>query len=717
MKVDYRFLKKLAEESSLFGELPELLSESPNDFLNVLAVVMETIYKRQNPDNDSPMRIVVRVSNTQDFIIPRLEDIKSSLIGKLAVVAGSVVRVSTINLLVLSMEFLCLDCRSSARVRFSNGKYEPLTRCLSPDCRSKKVVPDRTTSQSVFFQRIRLQEIDADLDAVSAGKMPKTIECELQDDLVDSCVSGDVVEVSGVLYPELTADSKKAKGIFSSYIEVNSVVHRNCAYSAESEAEETVDTRSAESLKEIAGRPDVVALLVKSLCPQIYGQELVKFGLLLSLFGGTSLSSTIESKTRSDIHVLIVGDPGMGKSQLLQYLTKVSPRGFYVCGKSTTTAGLTVGVCRDPVSNEQTLEAGALVLSDRGLCCIDEFDKMSSDHTALLEAMEQQTVSVAKGGVLCSLAARCSVVASANPAHGRYNERNSVVANVRMSAAVLSRFDLVFALLDKPDEANDKKLTEHVLAFYNNKRKRGHNEEVDSNPFMAYKSKRVQTEERKLNTMILMPDAKNTKLSDKLSRSAERIKAPLAMEDMRKYVAFGRLKVFPRLGSEACRAIQKFYVRVREAEGERTLCSAAFPVTTRLLESLIRLSQARAKLELRDAVTKSDALEVIELVIECMANCSPSQEFCRGGNLKRGRQINLTDIGGLSKKKQTEHFIERLRLEATLKDDDTFDYRELLRVSMEVRMNVGDFSDYVAELNNAGVLLLKGAQKYKLLAK
>jgi len=704
VKVDYRFLKELAEESGssgAFSELPQLFNESPNDFLNTVSIVMESIYKKHYPDRDSSIKIVVRIYNTQEFNIPTLEDIKSSLINKLVAITGNVLRVSSINLLVTSMKFFCVVCNNSTRVRFNNGKYEPLTICANPECCGKNLIADRASAHSIFYQRIRIQEIDTEL--VSAGKMPKTIECELQDDLVDCCVSGDIVEVSGILYPELTTDNTKSKGIFSSYLEVNSVVHKNCAYNASSQIEE-VEVGDEKVAKEIASKCNVLPLLIKSLCPQIYGQELIKFGLLLSLFGGTNTYT--RNKTRSDIHTLLVGDPGMGKSQLLQYLVKISPRGFYVCGKSTTTAGLTVAICKDQVSNEQTLEAGALVLSDLGLCCIDEFDKMSSDYSTLLEAMEQQTISVAKGGMLCSLAARCAIIAAANPCYGKYNPENSIMNNIRLSTAVLSRFDLVFVLLDNPDEVKDKKLTEHVLALHNKRRR-----ESDECGLM-HKAKRLKAEEHRYTKTITIP-TEHKRLSDKLNQSVGEVETGLSIEEVRKYVAYARGNINPKLSLEACREIKRFYIQIREIEAEKGLHSTAFPITTRLLESLIRLSQARAKLELRDHVNKQDTQEVIELVMECIASCSANQGYCRMGSSGRQR-INLRDVSNLSRKKQTECFIEKLRMEIAVKGNDVFEYKELVKIGKELKMNVGNFADYINELNATSLLLLKGAQKYKL---
>ena len=343
-------------------------------------------------------------------------------------------------------------------------QWESPNRCINPDCRSRIFNPEKHTAKTSFYQRLRIQEIENDMKDMNAGKLPKTIDCEIKDDLIDACISGDIVTICGIMKTELQNDMKgfggqknnKNKALHASYIDVNSIKNSNADYfltaavSSSNAYDNKVNLAELNEIHKVSERRDVFPLLIKSICPSIYGHDLVKTGLLLALFGGTDFRlknkgdfadllfshneksgshngggndeemEEEQPSVRPDIHMLMVGDPGLGKSQMLKHIINVAPRGVYVCGNSTTNAGLTATLIRDQVTNEQNLEAGALVLSDLGVCCIDEFDKMTSDQHTLLEAMEQQTISIAKGGILGSLSARCSILASANPASGHY---------------------------------------------------------------------------------------------------------------------------------------------------------------------------------------------------------------------------------------------------------------------------------------------------------
>lgn len=311
-------------------------------------------------------------------------------------------------------------------------------------------------------------------------------------------------------------------------------------------------------IKAIAESPNLFPLLTWSLCPAIYGHEVVKAGLLLSLFGGSSHEGRLSS-ARSDSHILVVGDPGLGKSQMLQAVCTAAPRGVYVCGNTASTSGLTVTVVRDPVTGDFALEAGALVMGDQGVCCIDEFDKMGHEHMALLEAMEQQSISVAKAGLVCSLSARTSIVAAANPVGGHYNPAKTVHENIRMSPAILSRFDLVFILLDKPDEEMDRMLSEHVMSLHS-------------------RGKAGRTMQRSEFGHSQRDDGNEMNIHRRLTAAIASLECdPIPPWLLRKYIAYAKKYCNPVLSGAAKEIIQDFYLELRRQHGT----ADATPITTR----------------------------------------------------------------------------------------------------------------------------------------
>jgi DNA helicase MCM8 len=466
--------------------------ERPSETLSCIGVsVFEALFFGPKPGDPSDYvdipgnPVLIRLVGYEPTTPLRF--VKSNLIGRFVCVTGTVVRVSTIKPLLHKMKFICSKCNSEVWSLCPDGKLEPPVACTSSHCRSRSLIADKSTAVTVDWQKIRLQEIIDDENR-EEGRMPRTIECELTQDLVDQCVPGDEISVCGIV-KFMSTDAESATGragknkcLFLLYIDANSIsksAHSSKKISSrlESSATSVFSAKELAGIKEIAYQPNLFRLLVNSLCPSIFGNELVKAAMILSLFGGNPRFATDKSKLsiRGDIHVLIVGDPGLGKSQLLQGLSAIAPRGVYVCGNSTSTAGLTVTVVKDSITGDFALEAGALVLSDQGICCVDEFDKMGGEQQALLEAMEQQTISIAKAGIVCSLSARAAIVAAANPVGGHYNRAKTVAENLKLPRPILSRFDIIFVLLDKPDNEKDRLLSEHVMTLHSTSAKASSN--------------------------------------------------------------------------------------------------------------------------------------------------------------------------------------------------------------------------------------------------
>jgi DNA helicase MCM8 len=307
---------------------------------------------------------------------------------------------------------------------FTDGIYTSPKRCNKPDCDSTSFRPDKSQSRQEIYQKIQVQNIRG--DSKEGGRLCDTITCELRGSLINSLTCGDTVVVNGILKTILDkheGNKSKHQSVYKFYIDVNSVVDEKKKMFSASEEEDETENFTKEELDEIrdlAEDEEILSRLIKSFCPTIYGNELLKLGLLLSLVGGSSAESNAHS-LRSNIHMLIFGEPGLGKSQLLKFVNLVSPKSFYVSGSGTTEVGLTVSLKQDPTTGQTSMDPGALILSHEGTCCIDEFAKMSARiQQSLLEAMEQQTISVAKSGILCTLSTKTTIIAAANPNQGNF---------------------------------------------------------------------------------------------------------------------------------------------------------------------------------------------------------------------------------------------------------------------------------------------------------
>lgn len=460
-----------------------------------------------------------------------------------------------------------------------------------------------------------------------------------------------------------------------------------------------------EQISSIINQGDVFDRLVHSLCPGIYRNELVKAGLILALLGGTRNPDEKDSAcfSRADSHVLVVGDPGLGKSQMLRAVATVAPRSVYVGGNTTTTTGLTVTMVKDS-SGDYALEAGALVLADQGVCCIDEFDKMGIDYQALLEAMEQQSISIAKAGIVCNLNARTSVIAAANPSGGHYNRSRSVGENLKMKAALLSRFDLVFILLDRPDEERDRLLSEHVMSMHTRQGRR--------------KSRKRQrdTWENSSSSSQWPPSSANDDgnndggsnhrlLSHRLRQNAlDYSMSPIPIYFLRKFIAYARRYVHPRLSREAAALLQQKYLELRTTGESQSSSSDSIPITTRQLESMIRLSQARARAEFAEVVTAEHAQDVVDIMQECLLDTYITED----GNLDFGRS------GGMSLSKKVKTYVARLMKAAERRNTSLFSFEDLLEVADSMGLQVDNFYDFVDVLRNECYILKKGPKQYKV---
>lgn len=604
-----------------------------------------------------------------------LKCLKAETDGKLILVHGTVIKASSLKLQCTWLGFSCNTCGSIQNIKQPDGKLSKPKKCgnIACSCRSFSICRNSPLTQTINCQTIRVQELQSD-DQRESGRVPRTVECELTNDLVYTCIPGDVVTITGIVKKKLCNTNKqnaqsKESNTFIQYIEAISVQNnKNQSKGKVTSTAFHFTMRDYYSIQKLHSKPYLFEVMVNSLCPSIYGHEMVKAGMLLSLFGGSNCPL---NQTRGDIHILVIGDPGLGKSQMLQSVCNISPRGVFVCGSTCSSAGLTVSLTREK-GIDFSLEAGAVVLADQGICCIDEFDKMTQDHNTLLEAMEQQTISIAKGGVICSLPCRTTIMAAANPIGGHYNRDKSVLDNLKMSQAMLSRFDLIFLLIDTPDELTDKKLTAHVLNIHSNK--------VKSN--------------KHINSSFEIDDSLKERLSQ-FSKCSEYI----SQAELRKYIAYARKYVAsPTLSNEAKEMLQQFFIELRSNN-----LSFGIPITVRQLESCIRLAQARAKVELREEVTAKDAYEVIELLNFSLVK-TQCDEFSGFGFKK---SVKKTGIRAQSRKLLAE-------LQRNAKTERTFSEEQMKLFSKQLNITTLDFYNIVDLLNYEAYIINKGNNIYEL---
>ena len=572
-----------------------------------------------------------------------IRSIRADYIGRLVQVEGIVTRVTPIKEKMIKAAYRHIiqdpNCDGELFYYPEEGELEdrlekPL---ICPRCGRSGGKFDLVREESVFvdWQKISVQEKP---EETPGGQLPRSIQVRLTRDLVDIARPGDRVTIVGIV--RLSHDTQ-TKPYFTPFIEAISVSV------SQKMLEEVVITREdEEKIRELASDPWIVQKIVLSIAPSLYGMWSEKESIAYLLFGGVPKFTPDGTRIRGDIHVLLVGDPGTGKSQILQSAVKLAPRGIYTSGKGSTAAGLTAAVLRDTTTGEWYLEAGALVIADGGIAAIDEIDKMrEEDRSAIHEAMEQQTVSIAKAGIVASLNSRTSVLAAGNPKFGRYDETLSIPENLNLPPPIVSRFDLIWLLKDKPNERKDRALAEYVLNVHSD---------------------------------------------------VEKFSPPVNPDLLKKYISYARRYVKPRISREAAKLIEEFYVNMRKKalEFERTGemgGTPPIPITTRQLEALIRLTEAHARLKLKQVADEEDAEAAIRLMDEFLHNINldvetglPDIDSLTTGRTRRKREIIkmvtkiIKELSSASEKKCA--LIDDIYQRARTRDIGDEEVREVLRL-------------------------------------
>ena len=584
-------------------------------------------------------------------------------------------------------------------------------------------------------QELRLQESQEESTA-HAGRTPRQFEVELNSDLIDLCRPGDIIilacyvdAVNSAIAAGKAGKRAQETSIYKLFLHAHSITtlsesnNQVCGKvgsksTTEGGSQTTFTQQQLQNITRLCHadhrflggterRAFPFDLLVRSLCPSIIGHHTVKAGILLCLLGGTPpISEQMDrgNTIRSNSHILIVGDPGMGKSQMLLAATQLASRSVYVGGNTASTTGLTVTLTKEE-GGETGIEAGALVLADQGVACIDELDKCKH-LDGLLEAMEQQCVSIAKAGVVASLPARCSIVAAANPKHGSYNMSKSVAENINMARPILSRFDLVFILRDRVDRDQDRLVSSNIMNLYRKSNSTGKAKSGTDFDRLNTELSSKSNEETKPSSFgeYSVAESNRIPLEKRLAWVASFNEA-LPASLVRDYIAYAREYCKPKLTKEAAIILREYYMTLRyPANGRHRRDSV--PITTRQLEALIRLSQARAKACLREYVTKEDAFDVVELLKKSVEQVH-TDEY---GIMDRSR----AGARGQSNRKLRKEFKNELYKIVGIGAECSYD--DLLRVSNRVNCPLSDFNTILDDMRNDGTLIKKLNMRYQLLS-
>ncbi len=584
------------EFSDIYRYDPELADALIEDPITVLREAGEALYDLvalEDPDYARKKRkFIVRVQGLYDTV--KIREVRSHLVGKLIQVEGIVTRMHPVRSKLVKAVFRHEKCGGEFEWPPGDEAIEDTIEkpTICPVCGEGggKFILVKEKSKYVDWQKITLQERPED---VPGGQMPRSIEVHLTDDLVDAARPGDRVTIVGIPRLEKTAGAKSP--LFEVFLEANSL-----RVSDKALEEITITREDEERIKQLARDPWVRERIIASIAPSIYGHWDLKEAIALLLFGGVPKVMSDGTRIRGDIHVLFVGDPGVAKSQLLQSAARIAPRAVYTSGKGSTAAGLTAAVVRDPKTGEFYLEAGALVLADGGVAIIDEIDKMRpEDRTAIHEAMEQQVISISKAGIVARLNARASVLAAGNPKLGIYLENKTFAENVNLPPTIISRFDLIFVVKDRVGRERDRRLARYILEAHSN---------------------------------------------------IERFKPEIEPTLLKKYIIYARRYVRPRLSEQAKRLIEDFFVEMRSMAQRSTKENEPppIPITARQLEAIIRISEAHAKMALKDTVTTEDASEAIRITLAFLTSVGMTEEGEIDASIimtgKSTHQIRLFDI-------------------------------------------------------------------------
>ncbi|MCS7134356.1 MAG: minichromosome maintenance protein MCM [Candidatus Pacearchaeota archaeon] len=530
-------------------ELAEYILNKPEEAIALMELALEELGLLTSPR--------IRLTDLPESQILKIREIRAKHLNQLLVIEGIVRQASEVRPQVTNAKFECPTCGTVISVLQLEKKFREPSRC---SC-GRKTGFKLLSKELVDAQRIVIEESP---ESLSGGEQPRRINVFLKEDLVEPKMEehtnpGSRVRVIGIL-KELPVPLVGG-GIstrFDFIIEANNILPLEETYE-----ELEITEEEEQQIKELAADPEIYKKLAASIAPSVFGYEEIKLAIALQLLGGVRKRKSDGTYSRGDIHILLVGDPGTAKSVILKFVASVAPKGRYIVGKAATQAGITATVVRDEFLRGWALEAGAMVLANKGIACIDEMEKMTEqDRSAMHEAMEQQTVTISKANIQATLRAETAVLGAANPKFGRFDPYQPVAQQIEMSPTLINRFDLIFMLKDIPEKLRDEAIATHVLREH----------------------------------------------------QGQGAKMGIPKDLLQKYIAYARQKVFPQLTEQAIEEIKRFYVELRNLPSVSEDLIRPIPISARQLEALIRLSEASARARLSKKVTREDARRAIQIM-------------------------------------------------------------------------------------------------------
>ncbi|KAL2834855.1 MCM2/3/5 family-domain-containing protein [Aspergillus cavernicola] len=594
--------------SSTKAVLGYFLANEPTEVLKVFDQVALDVTLFHYPQyHDIHNEIHVRITDLP--IVYTLRQLRQSHLNCLVRVSGVVTRRTGVFPQLKYVMFICQKCNMTLGP-FQQESSSEVKISFCQNCQSRG--PFTVNSEKTVYRNYQKMTLQESPGSVPAGRLPRQREVVLLADLIDMAKPGDEIEVTGIYRNSYDAQLNNKNGfpVFATIIEANHVVK-----SHDQQAGFRLTEEDERNIRALSRDPDIVEKIIRSIAPSIYGHQDVKTAVALSLFGGVRKEAQGKMSIRGDINVLLLGDPGTAKSQILKYVEKSAHRAVFATGQGASAVGLTASVRRDPLTSEWTLEGGALVLADRGTCLIDEFDKMNDqDRTSIHEAMEQQTISISKAGIVTTLQARCAVLAAANPIGGRYNSSAPFSQNVQLTEPILSRFDILCVVRDLVDPSEDERLASFVVE--------SHHRANPSKPLRDEHGNLINTDGERIDDDGYRVDDEGTRLTLRPDESEARDTAQdkddeekegeIPQELFRKYILYAREHCHPKLYQIDQDKVARLFADMRR----ESLATGAYPITVRHLEAIMRIAEAFCKMRLSEYCSSQDIDRAIAVTVD-----------------------------------------------------------------------------------------------------